>query len=73
MADEFQRDQSVVAKHARNALREGEVSEDSFRQILPKTSGGRPTQMADLDVVIAARRRPGPRRWFRRGPGLVGA
>ncbi|MDR1214621.1 MAG: virulence protein RhuM/Fic/DOC family protein [Propionibacteriaceae bacterium] len=53
MGELFGRDQSVVAKHARNALREGEVAEESFRQNLPKTSGGRPVQVADLDVIIS--------------------
>ncbi|MDR0283710.1 MAG: virulence protein RhuM/Fic/DOC family protein [Propionibacteriaceae bacterium] len=53
MADLFERDQSVIAKHARKALRDGEVSKQSFRQNLPKTVGGRPTQVADLDVIIS--------------------
>jgi hypothetical protein len=34
MAELFQRDQSVVAKHARNALREGEVAEASLGRFL---------------------------------------
>jgi prophage maintenance system killer protein len=53
MAMLFGRDKSVVAKHARAALKEGEVFERSFRQNLPKTSGGRPAQSGDLDVIIS--------------------
>jgi len=53
MADLFDRDQSVIARHARNALAEGEVASTSFGQNLPKTLGGRPTQVADLDVIIS--------------------
>jgi prophage maintenance system killer protein len=53
MAQLFERDQSVVAKHARAALREEEVTEKNFRQILPKNTRGRPSQMADLDVIIS--------------------
>jgi hypothetical protein len=39
MAELFGRDQSVVAKHARAALRDGGVFEESFGQNLPKTPG----------------------------------
>lgn len=53
MAELFGRDRSVVFRHARNALREGEVSEESVVQNLHKTSSGRPEELANLDVIIS--------------------
>ena len=43
MAMLFGRDKSVIGKHVRNVFAEGELPEEGFRQILPKTSvvGGR--------------------------------
>jgi len=53
MAELFGRDRTVVFRHARNALKDGEVSERSFVQNLHKTSGGRPEESVDLDVIIS--------------------
>lgn len=38
MAMLFGRDKSVIGKHVRNVFAEGELPEEGFRQILPKTS-----------------------------------
>ena len=55
MAMLFGRDKSVIGKHVRNVFVEGELPEEGFRQILPKTSvvGGRPFAIYNLDVVIS--------------------
>jgi len=54
MAQLFGRDASVVGKHIKNVFTEGELPEEGFRQILPKTpSGGRPEAIFALDVVIS--------------------
>ncbi|MBR2713988.1 MAG: virulence RhuM family protein [Kiritimatiellae bacterium] len=55
MAMLFGRDKSVIGKHVRNVFAEGELPEEGFRQILPKTSvvGGRPFAIYNLDVVIS--------------------
>ena len=51
----FGRDKSVIGKHVRNVFAEGELPQEGFRQILPKTSlsGGRPLALYSLDVVIS--------------------
>lgn len=54
MAQLFGRDTSVIGKHIKNVFAEGELPEEGFRQILPKTpSGGRPETIFALDVVIS--------------------
>lgn len=53
MAELFQKDQSVVARHINNAVREGEL-EDSNMQILHNTQYKyRPTKVYDLDTIIS--------------------
>ena len=55
MSTLFGRDKSVIGKHIRNVFSEGELPQEGFRQILPKTSivGGRPITIYNLDVVIS--------------------
>ena len=52
MAELYQKDQSVVARHLNNAYKEGEL-EDSNMQILHNTQYKyRPTKVYDLDAII---------------------
>ena len=52
MAELFQKNQSVVARHINNAVREGEL-EESNMQILHNTQYKyRPTKVYDLDAII---------------------
>ena len=54
MADLFQKDQSVIARHIANVFREGELEKVSNMQILHNTlSKYRPTAVYDLDVIIS--------------------
>lgn len=54
MAELFQKDQSVVARHIRNAFDEGEVDEESNMQFLHNTKYKyRPTRIYNLDVIIS--------------------
>ena len=53
MAELFQKDQSVIARHINNALKEGELEEDSNMQFLHNTQYKyRPTRIYDLDTII---------------------
>ena len=53
MAELFQKDQSVVARHINNAYRDGEL-EDSNMHFLHNTQYKyRPTKVYDLDVIIS--------------------
>ena len=53
MAELFQKDQSVVARHINNAFKEGELEENSNMQILHNTQYKyRPTRIYDLDTII---------------------
>ena len=53
MADLFQKDQSVIARHISNIFREGEL-EKSNMQILHNTMFKyRPTRVYNLDVIIS--------------------
>ena len=53
MAELFQKDQSVIARHIKNALKEGELKENSNMQILHNTQYKyRPTRIYDLDTII---------------------
>lgn len=49
----FGRDQSVVARHIRNAFREGEVDERINMQILHINKRGQPLRIYSLDVIIS--------------------
>ena len=53
MCQLFQRDQSVVARHIKNAFSEGEVDEPNNMQILHKIHRGRPVVLYSLDVIIS--------------------
>ena len=54
MAELFQKDQSVIARHIRNVFKEGELEEMSNMQILHNTlSKYKPTQVYSLDVIIS--------------------
>lgn len=54
MAELFQKDQSVIARHIRNVFKEGELEEMSNMQILPNTfSKYKPTGVYSLDVIIS--------------------
>jgi len=53
MSQLFGRDMSVIGKHVKNVFSEGELPEEGFRQILPKSGKGRPESVFALDVVIS--------------------
>ena len=54
MAELFEKDQSVIARHIKNAFNEGEVNEKSNMQILHNTQYKyRPTKIYNLDVIIS--------------------
>ena len=54
MADLFQKDQSVIARHIANVFREGELEKVSNMQILHNTlSKYKPTAVYNLDVIIS--------------------
>ena len=54
MADLFDKDQSVVARHISNVFKEGELEKESNMQILHNTlSKYKPTQVYSLDVIIS--------------------
>ena len=54
MAELFQKDQSVVARHINNAFKEGELDENSNMHFLHNTQYKyRPTKIYDLDVIIS--------------------
>lgn len=53
MVDLFGRDQSVVSRHIRNALTEGEIVERSNMQKLHIAHSDKPVAFYDLDVVIS--------------------
>ena len=53
MAELFQKDQSVIARHINNAVKEGELKENSNMQFLHNTQYKyRPTRIYDLDAII---------------------
>ena len=49
----FERDQSVIARHIRNAFKEGEVSRESNMHFLHNAISDKPVQCYDLDVIIS--------------------
>lgn len=53
MVELFGRNQSVISRHVRNALVEGEISEDSNMQKMHTTNSARPVTYYDLDVVTS--------------------
>ena len=54
MAELFQKDQSVIARHISNVFKEGELNENSNMQILHNTfSKYKPTKIYSLDVIIS--------------------
>jgi len=54
MAELFQKDQSVIARHVKNVFNEGELDEKSNMQILHNTKYKyRPTKVYNLDVIIS--------------------
>ena len=54
MSQLFNKDQSVIARHIRNAIKEGEVDENSNMQILHNTlSEYKPPKVYSLDVIIS--------------------
>jgi len=54
MAELFQKDQSVIARHIANVFKEGELEKNSNMQILHNTlSKYKPTAIYNLDVIIS--------------------
>lgn len=54
MAELFQKDQSVIARHIANVFKEGELDKNSNMQILHNTlSKYKPTSIYNLDVIIS--------------------
>ena len=54
MANLFQKDQSVIARHITNVFKEGELEKESNMQILHNTlSKYKPTSIYTLDVIIS--------------------
>ena len=54
MAELFQKNQSVIARHIQNAISEGEITKESNMQILHNTlSKYKPTTIYSLDVIIS--------------------
>jgi prophage maintenance system killer protein len=53
MADLFQRDQSVIARHLRNIFKEKELDAKSNMQKMHNTLPGRPLSYYNLDVIIS--------------------
>ena len=54
MSDLFQKDQSVIARHISNIIKEGVLEKESNMQILHNTlSKYKPTSVYSLDVIIS--------------------
>jgi hypothetical protein len=53
MVELFQRDQSVISKHIKNAISEGEVDEKRNMQKLHIANSDKPVAFYNLDVIIA--------------------
>ena len=53
MVELFGRDQSVVSRHIRNAMQDGEVSNESNMQKMHIANADRPVAFYDLEVVIS--------------------
>ena len=53
MATLFEKDQSVIARHIKNAFNEGELEESNMHFLHNTFSKYRPTTLYDLDVIIS--------------------
>ncbi len=53
MVELFARDQSVISRHIRNAITEGEIEEKSNMQKMHIASSDKPVALYDLDTVIS--------------------
>ena len=53
MADLFQKDQSVIARHINNAFKDGELEESNMHFLHNTQYKYRPTKIYDLDVIIS--------------------
>ena len=53
MAELFKKDQSVVARHINNALKEGELDDSNMHFLHNTQYKYRPTKVYDLDVIIS--------------------
>ena len=53
MAELFQKDQSVIARHINNAIKEGELEESNMHFLHNTQYKYRPTKIYDLDVIIS--------------------
>jgi hypothetical protein len=62
MADLFQRNQSVIARHLRNVFRNKELDEKSNMQKMHNTLPGRPLVLYSLDAIISVGYRVNSRR-----------
>ena len=53
MAELFEKDQSVVARHINNAIKDGELDESNMHFLHNTHYKYRPTKIYDLDVIIS--------------------
>ena len=53
MADLFQKDQSVIARHINNAFKDGELEESNMHFLQNTQYKYRPTKIYDLDTIIS--------------------
>ena len=53
MAELYQKDQSVVARHINNAIKDGELDESNMHFLHNTQYKYRPTKIYDLDVIIS--------------------
>lgn len=53
MAELFERDQSVIARHIRNIFKDGELEEKSNMQFLHTANSDKPVKIYNLDVIIS--------------------
>ena len=53
MADLFQKDQSVIARHINNAFKDGELEESNMHFLHNTQYKYRPTKIYDLDTIIS--------------------
>ena len=49
----FEKDQSVIARHIKNALLEGEIDESNMQILHNTLSRYKPTTVYNLDVIIS--------------------
>ena len=62
MVELFGRDQSVIARHLRNAFQEGELTKESNMQFLHIAGSDKPTGFYSLDAILAVGYRVSSRR-----------